>query len=107
MTRLGCTFDGCCRARFFCNCLAFDFNCHVAGRIRQICATYSAFASLTATGAVIAWGDPDWGGDASKVENELRRGVVQVACLLELARPGTRGKIIGDNWYSTVASNQK
>ena len=56
---------------------------------------------------MIAWGDPDWGGDASKVENELRRGVVQVACMLELARPGTRGKIIGDNLYSTVASNQK
>jgi hypothetical protein len=52
---------------------------------RQICATYSAFAALSTAGSVIAWGDPDWGGDASSVANDLRQGVVQVPCGLRVS----------------------
>lgn len=47
--------------------------------LRQICATYSAFAALGFDGIVTAWGDPDWGGDSSSVEKELK-AVIQACC---------------------------
>lgn len=55
-------------------------SCNIIGpRARQICATYSAFAAVTAAeigATVVTWGDPDWGGD-SAVAQELQ-DVVQV-----------------------------
>ncbi|MFM8524483.1 MAG: DUF4114 domain-containing protein [Cyanobacteriota bacterium] len=37
-----------------------------------------AFAALRADGSVLAWGDPDLGGDSSAVEAQLSSGVVQI-----------------------------
>ena len=47
---------------------------------RQVCGTYSAFAALKQNGTVLAWGDADWGGDTSQVEEELK-GVSQAPTL--------------------------
>jgi len=37
-----------------------------------------AFAALRADGSVLAWGDPELGGDSSAVDAELNSGVVQI-----------------------------
>lgn len=37
-----------------------------------------AFAALRADGSVLAWGDPELGGDSSAVDAQLRAGVVQI-----------------------------
>ena len=37
-----------------------------------------AFAAINNQGGVIAWGDPEHGGDISSVENDLKSGVQQV-----------------------------
>lgn len=38
----------------------------------QLQATKWAFAALLADGSVVAWGDPDSGGDSSTVQNQLQ-----------------------------------
>ena len=39
----------------------------------QIQATNEAFAAILADGSVVAWGDPDYGGDCSTVQDQLRK----------------------------------
>jgi hypothetical protein len=31
-----------------------------------------AFAAILSTGSVVAWGDPDWGGDCTAVQDQLQ-----------------------------------
>ena len=40
--------------------------------VRQIQATYSAFAALLSDGSVVTWGLPDCGGDSTAVQEQLR-----------------------------------
>ena len=40
--------------------------------VQQIQATDKAFAAILADGSVVAWGDPDCGGDCSAVEDEFQ-----------------------------------
>lgn len=40
--------------------------------MENIQATHAAFAALTKSGDVVAWGDPFAGGDASAVQNQLK-----------------------------------
>jgi hypothetical protein len=39
---------------------------------------YYAFAALRSDGRVVCWGHDGYGGDCSKVESDLRRGVVMI-----------------------------
>ena len=45
--------------------------------MQQIHATERAFASILADGSVITWGEEEWGGDISSVQDQLR-GVQQI-----------------------------
>lgn len=40
--------------------------------MENIQATHAAFAAITKSGDVVAWGDPFAGGDASAVQNQLK-----------------------------------
>ena len=40
--------------------------------VRQIHATWEAFAAILADGSVVTWGHPDCGGDSIAVQNQLR-----------------------------------
>ena len=40
--------------------------------VEKIQATHAAFAALTKSGDVVAWGDPFAGGDASAVKDQLK-----------------------------------
>ena len=48
---------------------------HVPGRrgrdVASVTATHGAFAALTRSGTVVAWGDPEDGGDSSAVQHLL------------------------------------
>ena len=35
-------------------------------------ATYRAFAAILADGSVVTWGNPDYGGDSSEVQDQLK-----------------------------------
>ena len=40
--------------------------------MQQLQATAEAFAAVLADGSAVAWGDTDWGGDCSAVQDQLR-----------------------------------
>jgi alpha-tubulin suppressor-like RCC1 family protein len=40
--------------------------------VQEIGATDSAFAAILADGSVVTWGDPDFGGDSSQVQDQLK-----------------------------------
>ena len=40
--------------------------------MQQVQATRCAFAAVLEDGSLVAWGDPDSGGDSSAVQDELR-----------------------------------
>ena len=40
--------------------------------MQQIQATIRAFAAILADGSVVAWGAPDYGGDSSVVQDQLK-----------------------------------
>jgi alpha-tubulin suppressor-like RCC1 family protein len=40
--------------------------------VQQVQATGSAFAAVLADGSVVAWGNPDCGGDSSAVQDQLK-----------------------------------
>ena len=40
--------------------------------VQQIQVTVDAFAAILADGSVVAWGDPDYGGDCSAVQDQLQ-----------------------------------
>jgi len=42
-----------------------------AGGVTQVAGTMKAFAVLTSDGSVVAWGDANFGGDASAVDSQL------------------------------------
>ena len=46
--------------------------------VERISATDKAFAALRLDRAVVAWGEPSYGGDTSAVTAELASGVVSV-----------------------------
>ena len=48
------------------------------GRTDQEQRNRAAFAALKADGSVVAWGDPDSGGDISGVAERLRGDVMQI-----------------------------
>lgn len=39
--------------------------------VQQIAASFGAFCGVTGDGAAVAWGDPDFGGDARKMWVEM------------------------------------
>ena len=45
--------------------------------VQQVQSSGSAFAAILADGSVVTWGDPDYGGDSSEVQDRLK-GVQQV-----------------------------
>ena len=40
--------------------------------VKQIQATWGAFAAILADGSVVTWGNPLYGGDSSAVQDQLR-----------------------------------
>ena len=50
----------------------------VAHPVQQVSATRTAFAVVTAAGAVVAWGDRDMGGSTGQVQGELARDVARL-----------------------------
>ena len=48
--------------------------------VRQVQATYGAFAAILADGSVVAWGNPRSGGDCSAVQDELQH--LQVSSMM-------------------------
>jgi len=40
--------------------------------VQQVQVTETAFAAILADGSVVAWGDPDHGGDSSAVQDQLK-----------------------------------
>ena len=40
--------------------------------VQQIAANKGAFAALRTDGSVVTWGDPEYGGDSSEVQDQLR-----------------------------------
>ena len=40
--------------------------------VQQVQATNEALAAILADGSVVAWGEPDFGGDSSEVEDQLK-----------------------------------
>ena len=46
--------------------------------VTAIASTEQAFAALKDDGSVVAWGDPDEGGDASAVSADLASGVASI-----------------------------
>ena len=49
----------------------------INSRVSQIQATANAFSAILADGLVVTWGDPDFGGDSSEVQDQLK-GVQQI-----------------------------
>ena len=43
--------------------------------VQQIAANKGAFAALRTDGTVVTWGDPEYGGDSSEVQDQLRPGL--------------------------------
>ena len=41
-------------------------------QVRQLTSSLRAFCAIKADGSVVTWGDPAWGGDSSKVQDQLR-----------------------------------
>ena len=50
--------------------------------MQQIQATDQAFAAILADGSVVTWGDAEYGGDSSEVQDQLR-GVQQIQAARE------------------------
>jgi hypothetical protein len=40
--------------------------------VTRVEATERAFAAILADGSAVAWGDPNYGGDCSKVQDKLK-----------------------------------
>jgi hypothetical protein len=40
--------------------------------VQKIQSTWHAFAAVLAAGSVVTWGDPDFGGDSSQVQDQLK-----------------------------------
>lgn len=48
---------------------------HIQDRLTDVTrveATERAFAAILADGSAVAWGDPNYGGDCSKVQDKLK-----------------------------------
>ena len=51
---------------------ALQFKINSRKNVQQIQATGGAFAAILADGSVVAWGDPDYGGDSSSIQLQLQ-----------------------------------
>ena len=51
----------------------FNLDTIASGNVTKIQATERAFAALRSDGSVVCWGTPEYGGDSSNVEAQLKR----------------------------------
>ena len=51
----------------------------LSGHVTTIASTYGAFAALKTTGAIVTWGDEEYGGDSSDVESSLESGCTAIS----------------------------
>ena len=71
--------------------------------VQQICSTQDAFAAVLADGTVVAWGNPDLGGDSTAVQDQLN-GVEKIRSTMSSSGGGAQQSKIKSCFWTAVLS---